>query len=164
MGVMSRTKTNRQPSMGDVAAAVGVSKTTISRYLHGNFGYMSDETKARIAQVIDELGYRPNRMAQGLKATVSHMIGVTIADIGNPFSSLLLKGIQQVCRERDVQLLVSDSNNQGALERAVEKSSEAGGFVPAYAQNGLTSVTGELGACRGCQGGWRVEANDAHHH
>ena len=64
MGVMSRTKTNRQPSMGDVAAAVGVSKTTISRYLHGNFGYMSDETKARIAQVIDELGYRPNRMAQ----------------------------------------------------------------------------------------------------
>ena len=118
MGVMSRTKTNRQPSMGDVAAAVGVSKTTISRYLHGNFGYMSDETKARIAQVIDELGYRPNRMAQGLKATVSHMIGVTIADIGNPFSSLLLKGIQQVCRERDVQLLVSDSNNQGALERA----------------------------------------------
>src|SRR5690625_1405206 len=117
MGVMSRTKTNRQPSMGDVAAAVGVSKTTISRYLHGNFGYMSDETKARIAQVIDELGYRPNRMAQGLKATVSHMIGVTIADIGNPFSSLLLKGIQQVCRERDVQLLVSDSNNQGALER-----------------------------------------------
>ena len=39
MGVMSRTKTNRQPSMGDVAAAVRVSKTTISRYLHGNFGY-----------------------------------------------------------------------------------------------------------------------------
>ena len=104
--------------MGDVAAAVGVSKTTISRYLHGNFGYMSDETKARIAQVIDELGYRPNRMAQGLKATVSHMIGVTIADIGNPFSSLLLKGIQQVCRERDVQLLVSDSNNRRELEQA----------------------------------------------
>ncbi len=115
---MSRRTTNRQPSMGDVAAAVGVSKTTISRYLHGNFGYMSDETKARIAQVIDELGYRPNRMAQGLKATVSHMIGVTIADIGNPFSSLLLKGIQQVCRERDVQLLVSDSNNRRELEQA----------------------------------------------
>lgn len=103
--------------MGDVAAAVGVSKTTISRYLHGEFGYMSEETRERIAAVIDELGYRPNKMAQGLKATVSHMVGVTIADIGNPFSSLLLKGIQQVCRSRDVQLLVSDSNNQVALER-----------------------------------------------
>lgn len=104
--------------MGDVAAAVGVSKTTVSRYLHGEFGYMSAETKARIAAVIDELGYRPNKMAQGLKATVSHMVGVTIADIGNPFSSLLLKGIQQVCQSRDVQLLVSDSNNQASIERS----------------------------------------------
>lgn len=79
---------------------------------------MSPETKARIEAVISELGYRPNKMAQGLKATVSHLVGVTIADIGNPFSSLLLKGIQQECRARDVQLLVSDSNNQASFERA----------------------------------------------
>lgn len=108
---------NRKPSMGDVAAAVGVSKTTISRYLHGEFGFMSPETRSRIEAVIDELGYRPNKMAQGLKATVSHMVGVTIADIGNPFSSLLLKGIQQECRARDVQLLVSDSDNRASYER-----------------------------------------------
>ncbi|QOL35441.1 LacI family DNA-binding transcriptional regulator [Bifidobacterium lemurum] len=104
--------------MGDVAAAVGVSKTTISRYLHGEYGYMSDETKARIETAIKELGYRPNRMAQGLKSTVSNMVGVTIADIGNPFSSQMLKGIQQELRARDIQLLVSDSNNDPAIERA----------------------------------------------
>ncbi|QOL33140.1 LacI family DNA-binding transcriptional regulator [Bifidobacterium eulemuris] len=104
--------------MGDVAAAVGVSKTTISRYLHGEYGYMSDETKARIEAAIKELGYRPNRMAQGLKSTVSNMVGVTIADIGNPFSSQMLKGIQQELRARDIQLLVSDSNNDPAIERA----------------------------------------------
>ena len=114
----NKTAANRKPSMGDVAEAVGVSKTTISRYLHGEFGCMSPETKARIEAVISELGYRPNKMAQGLKATVSHLVGVTIADIGNPFSSLLLKGIQQECRARDVQLLVSDSNNQASFERA----------------------------------------------
>lgn len=87
---MNASKMNRKPSMGDVAEAVGVSKTTISRYLHGEYAYMSSETKAKIEQVIRELGYRPNRMAQGLKATVSHMVGVSIADVGNPFSSLLL--------------------------------------------------------------------------
>ena len=38
--------------MGDVAAAAGVSKTTISRYLHGEFGYMSEQTKAKIEGVI----------------------------------------------------------------------------------------------------------------
>ena len=38
--------------MGDVAEAVGVSKTTISRYLHGEYAYMSSETKAKIEQVV----------------------------------------------------------------------------------------------------------------
>ncbi|WP_418399968.1 LacI family DNA-binding transcriptional regulator [Bifidobacterium angulatum] len=109
---------NRKPSMGDVAEAVGVSKTTISRYLHGEYAYMSSETKAKIEQVIRELGYRPNRMAQGLKATVSHMVGVSIADVGNPFSSLLIKGMQEECRARDVQLLVCDANNRPELECA----------------------------------------------
>ncbi|WP_252969326.1 LacI family DNA-binding transcriptional regulator [Bifidobacterium dentium] len=115
---MSANKAGRKASMGDVAAAAGVSKTTISRYLHGEFGYMSEQTKAKIEGVIKELGYRPNKMAQSLKATVSHMVGVSIADMGNPFSSLLIKGIQEECRARDVQLLVSDSNNQPTLERA----------------------------------------------
>lgn len=115
---MKRGTGRKQASMGDVAAAVGVSKTTISRYLHGEYGYMSDETKAKIESAIKELGYRPNRMAQGLKSTVSNMVGVTIADIGNPFSSQMLKGIQQELRARDIQLLVSDSNNDPAIERA----------------------------------------------
>lgn len=113
----SSRNANRKASMGDVAAAVGVSKTTISRYLHGEFAYMSPQTKARIEEVIAELDYRPNKMAQGLKASHSNMVGVVIADIGNPFSSLLLKGIQQECRARDIQLLVSDSNNQTLWER-----------------------------------------------
>lgn len=57
---MNASKMNRKPSMGDVAEAVGVSKTIISRYLHGEYAYMSSETKAKIEQVIRELGYRPN--------------------------------------------------------------------------------------------------------
>ncbi len=114
---MNAGEKGRKASMGDVAKAVGVSKTTISRYLHGEFAYMSPETRKRIEEVIKELDYRPNKMAQSLKATFSHMIGVTIADLGNPFSSLMIKGIQQECRERDVQLLVCDSNNQPTLER-----------------------------------------------
>ena len=111
-------KMNRTPCIGDVAEAVGVSKTTISRYLHGEYAYMSSETKAKIEQVIRELGYRPNRMAQGLKAAVSHTVGASIADMGNPFSSMLIKGMQEECRARDVHLLVCDANNRPELECA----------------------------------------------
>ena len=120
---MSRpAKAKRKPSIADVAAAVGVSKTTISRYLHGEYDYMSTDTRARIEAVVKELGYRPNKMAQGLKATNSRMIGVTIANISNPFSSQLLKGMQSVCRARGIQLLVSDADDDPALERAAIES------------------------------------------
>ncbi|WP_223852409.1 LacI family DNA-binding transcriptional regulator [Bifidobacterium tissieri] len=120
---MSRpAKAKRKPSIADVAAAVGVSKTTISRYLHGEYDYMSADTRARIEAVVKELGYRPNKMAQGLKATNSRMIGVTIANISNPFSSQLLRGMQSVCRARGIQLLVSDADDDPALERAAIES------------------------------------------
>lgn len=108
----------RTPNMDDVAKAVGVSKTTISRYLHGQYHYMSDQTRQRIAQVIQQMGYRPNKMAQGLKATNSFMIGVTLADVGNPFSSQMLKGIQQVCDQRGIQVMACDCNNSAKREQA----------------------------------------------
>lgn len=114
---MKKTRVNKKASMADVASAVGVSKTTISRYLHGEYAFMSEETKAKIEQVIKDLDYRPNKMAQSLKSDKSNMIGVSIADIGNPFSSLLLKGIQEECRKHDIQLLVSDANNSTEYEK-----------------------------------------------
>lgn len=106
----------KKVGIADVARAVGVSKTTVSRYLHGDFTSMSSDTRVRIQQTIGSLGYRPNKLAQGLKSRSSHSIGVTIADIGNPFSSLLLKGVQAECRARHIQLLVCDSTNSQDIE------------------------------------------------
>lgn len=119
---MRQSNGKRKPSIADVAAAVGVSKTTVSRYLHGEYDYMSLQTKERIRAVIEELGYRPNRVAQILKATRSNIIGVVIADISNPFSSQLLKGIQTECREQGIQLLISDADNSPEVERAAMES------------------------------------------
>lgn len=109
--------TIKKANMSDVAKAVGVSKTTISRYLHGEYDFMSKETKEKISTVIKELDYRPNKFAQSLKSKKSNIIGVSIADIGNPFSSLLLKGIQEKCRKHHLQLLVSDANNNLKYEQ-----------------------------------------------
>ena len=95
----------------DVAACVGVSKTTISRYLNKNFEFMSRETQEKIDEAIKVLKYRPNRIAQTLKAKNTNIIGVTIADIGNPFYSLLIKGINNVCRAKNYQLLVTNADN-----------------------------------------------------
>lgn len=101
----------KKATMADVAAKVGVSKTTISRYLHGDYEFMSEETREKIRGVIEQLNYRPNRAAQNLKANKSNCIGISIADIGNPFSSLLMKGVQSECRRRGCQLLIADADN-----------------------------------------------------
>jgi transcriptional regulator, LacI family len=76
-----------------VAKKAGVSKTTISRFLNGRYEYMSDATRENIKKVIEELNYRPNNLARSLKLNRSNLIGVLVSDIGNHFSSILVKGI-----------------------------------------------------------------------
>ena len=51
-----------------VAKRCGVSKTTVSRYLNGKYEMLSDKTRSRIQEVVEELNYRPNRVAQSLKS------------------------------------------------------------------------------------------------
>lgn len=100
-----------------VAEQCGVSKTTVSRYLNGKYDMLSDTTRQRIQEVIEALNYRPNRIAQSLKARNSRMIGCLVSDIGSPFSSIIVKGINSVCVDNDYQLLLVDSGDDAARER-----------------------------------------------
>ncbi len=104
-------------TINDVAKAAGVSKTTISRYLNGKYEYMSEDTRKRIQTVIEELKYRPSNVAKTLKSNKSGLIGVTIADIGSQFSSILLKGIGDVCKAHGYQVVISNVDNDPEKER-----------------------------------------------
>ncbi|TDT62887.1 LacI family DNA-binding transcriptional regulator [Fonticella tunisiensis] len=104
-------------TINEVAKAAGVSKTTISRYLNGKFEYMSQDTKKRIQSVIEELKYRPSNVAKTLKSNKSGMIGVIIADIGSQFSSILLKGIGDVCEAHGYQVMIANVDNDPRKER-----------------------------------------------
>lgn len=108
---------HRKVTIYTVARQASVSKTTISRYLNGSYQFMSEETKKRIAQTIADLHYRPNKVAQNFKLKIVKTIGIVLADIGNPFSSLVIKGVDAVCREKGFQLLVMNSNNQRIEEQ-----------------------------------------------
>lgn len=98
-------------TINEVASKSKVSKTTISRYLNGKYEYMSIETKERIEKVIKELDYRPSNIARSLKAKNSGVIGCIIADIGNPFSSIVVKGINDVCNRVGYRVLFADTDN-----------------------------------------------------
>lgn len=113
---MAGTK-RKKITIVDVAAKAGVSKTTISRYLNGKFEYMSEESRQRIADVIDELGYRPSSLARSLKSKYSFMLGVIVSDITSPFSSILLKGISDCCQLYGYRILIANSDDEPRKER-----------------------------------------------
>lgn len=103
-------------TINDVALSAEVSKTTISRYLNEQFEYMSVETRERIEKVIDELDYRPSNIARSLKAKNTGVIGCVIADIGSPFSSIVVKGINDVCNEIGYNVLFANTDNNSQNE------------------------------------------------
>lgn len=103
---------NKDVTINMVAEKANVSKSTISRYINGKYEYMSKDTKLRIKNVIEELNYRPNIVAQNLKSKKSNLIGVVVSDISNPFSSILLQGIVDYSTNKGYQVIVSTTDNK----------------------------------------------------
>ena len=100
-----------------VAEASGVSTTTISRFLNGKYEYMSEETRKRIEETIDQMGYRPSSIARSLKSKRTGLIGMVVADITSTFSSILVKGVNDACQQADYQLIISNTDSSLARER-----------------------------------------------
>lgn len=87
---------SRRITLKDVAARAGVSYQTVSKVLH-NQAQVSEETRERILQAIEELGYRPNVMARNLKARESRMIGYSWRPVPpDQFNPILDKFLQSM--------------------------------------------------------------------
>ncbi len=85
--------TGRRATIRDVARAAGVSPATVSQVLNGARP-VARPTRARIIEVIQQLDYRPNAFARGLKTLRSHLVGIVLPDLSNPFYPTLVRGAQ----------------------------------------------------------------------
>ncbi len=95
----------------------GVSKSTVSRYLNGMYEHMGADTKERIAQVIAELDYRPNALARSLKQKRTHTVGAIVANILNPFSTSVIRGIEDTLKEAGFNLILCNADDDPVKER-----------------------------------------------
>jgi DNA-binding LacI/PurR family transcriptional regulator len=119
-------------TIDDVAKKAGVSKSSVSRVLNGNFAYMSEEMKSKILSAIKEMNYSPNSLAQSLKTKVTKVIGIILSDISNPFWSEVLKGAQDEANRSGYGLMVSSSNEDPELEQSnilMLKSRQVDGII-----------------------------------
>ena len=106
----------RRVTIRDVAREAGVSVNTVSRAL-SNKPDVSSETRARILEVAERLGYRPNRLARGLRSNKTGTIGVIVTDIANPYFGALVKGVEKAAREQDYSIILQDTDEDYEHEK-----------------------------------------------
>jgi LacI family transcriptional regulator len=121
MGTPGDRTARRPVTLRDVAAAARVHVATASRALDAETAHpVSRETRARVKRVAEELGYRHHMMARGLRRGFSSTVGVVVADLGNPYTAPVLRGLEHSLEQADYMALVTESRDDSqALERAV---------------------------------------------
>lgn len=110
----------KRSSIKAVAAEAGVGLGTASRALTGR-GYVDETTRQRVLRAAQKLGYRPNRLAAGLRSNRSHLIALMLPDLTNEFYAVSSQVIQTRLTEAGYQLLITTSKN-GAEEQETIKS------------------------------------------
>lgn len=107
-----------RPTMKDVAALAGVAIKTVSRVMNGDPTVAAD-LAARVRDAAGKLGYRPNLTASSLRRgdRRTSSIGLLLDDVSNPFSAGLLRAVEDVARERGVQILIGSLDADPERER-----------------------------------------------
>lgn len=81
-------------TLHELAKAAGVSASTVSRALNTTDHPVNDSTRRRILTLANQLGYRPNMVARGLKTDRTFTVGIIVDNIVSPFSPVIIRGIQ----------------------------------------------------------------------
>jgi LacI family transcriptional regulator len=115
-----------RPTLKDVARAAGVSVTTVSVVLNDKHDgvRVPPATRERVRQVAEELGYRPNQMARGLRQRTSRAIGFLSDEVTTtPFAVGMLAAAQETAAEQGYLLFVVNvlrDNGSARLQPALD--------------------------------------------
>ena len=114
-GALSKRK---RPTQQDVARSAGVSQATVSYVLNDrSTESVPEETRQRIRDAVQELGYVPNATARSLRTSKTQTIAGIIPDITNPFYPALERGIQDVARQNNYDLIIYNTDGVAEQER-----------------------------------------------
>jgi LacI family transcriptional regulator len=111
---MVTSNRRRRVTIADVAGHAQVSVTAVSKVIRNAYG-VSPEMKDRVKAAIEELGYRPQAVARGMRGR-TFTVGVVLPHIRNPFFADILDGLTDQLEETDYQAFMI----QGGTTRKVE--------------------------------------------
>ncbi len=111
---------SRRPDIAEVARHAKVSKSTVSRVING--GYASAEVRARVAKVIQKLGYTPWTTARNFSLGRAGSFGLVMEDSQNEWITQILGGIEEELTSKHISLLVGSLVLRGTYDSATVTS------------------------------------------
>lgn len=133
---------HRAVTIYDVARHAHVSVATVSRVTNGQ--KVREDLAKRVLASVAILGFRPNRTAQRLRLTTSHLWALIVPDFENSFFTRLARGLEQICLPRNTCVFVGSSDDDPQKERHyldVAIAERVGGVVIAPASD-ATDLSG----------------------
>jgi LacI family fructose operon transcriptional repressor len=103
-------------SIKDVAEAAGVSTATVSRVLSSK-PHVRPEIRERVLAVVENLSYRPNRVARSLRVQKSNIIGLIVSDIQNPFFTAVSRAVEDLAYEQELNVFLCNADENPKKEK-----------------------------------------------
>lgn len=116
---MSKTRV----TITDVARRAGVSKMTVSRVIN-NKAEISAATRQNVFQAMEELGYRPNRIARSLATNTTSRIGIMVPSLSNDYFGAIIEGAENVLWDNGYHILLGNSGGNAQREQAIMEAFE----------------------------------------
>lgn len=129
-----------------VAKDAGVSKTSVSRYLGEGRRLLSEPMQKRIAQSIERLNFKPDRIASSLRGRRTRLIGMVVTDITTPYTVQIMRSIENAFYQRGYTLMVCNTDSDPELEAnhlQVLQSYNVEGII-LHTSSGLGDTLGSL--------------------
>lgn len=101
-------------TMKDIARLAQVSTSTVSHVIN-NSRFVSEEIRAKVMDVIQQLNYTPSSLARSLKIKETKTIGMLVTASQNPFFAEIVRAVEQYCHQHHYHLILS--NTDGDLDR-----------------------------------------------
>ncbi|MEJ2883327.1 LacI family DNA-binding transcriptional regulator [Pedobacter sp. GR22-6] len=104
------------PTLKDIAIALGLSTSTVSRALRDTYE-ISSKTKKRVLDYAQSINYQPNPNALSLKERRSKSIGVVVSEVANHYFSQAISGIESIAYDRGYHIIISQTHESYEREK-----------------------------------------------
>jgi LacI family transcriptional regulator len=124
MEIRVKIKRAKRVLIKEIAEACGVLTATVSRVINNN-GRFSSETKKKVLEAVERLGYKTNIVAKSLRTKRTKSIGIIVPDITNEYFSKIILTIQDFFFTKGYSVLVCNTNEDQEKEELYLKDLEA---------------------------------------